>query len=75
MSGQDYSQEAYRASVQFDDMAKTAEEQWRDEQASGFKYTHIDRVSHALNEIQIPIEQLINIVESKLSQIRQIATQ
>lgn len=73
MAGKDYSQEAYQTMVRFEEMAKLAEEHWQDVQATSFKYTHTERVNKALVDMQLQIEHIIDLVDSKLDEIKQIS--
>lgn len=59
--------------VKFDDATKWSEEHWHDDQATSFKYTHVERVSKALSDMQLDIEHIIDLVDSRLEKIRSAA--
>jgi len=73
MAGKDYSEEAHQISKRFDELSISSKEQWQDEQANRFGYTHLEPIRHALSEMQLPIEQIVDIVDTKLQEIRNIA--
>ncbi|MDE6278277.1 MAG: hypothetical protein K2M06_09260 [Muribaculaceae bacterium] len=73
MPGKDYSEQAYHISMQLDDLVKASKENWQDEQAKRFGYNHIEPISTALREIQLPIEKIIDLVDTKLHEIQKIA--
>lgn len=73
MPGKDYSEQAYAISQQFEDLANSTKESWQDEQATRFGYDHIEPISKALREIQLPIESIVDTLDSKLNEIRSIA--
>lgn len=75
MAGKNYSEEAYQIRRQFDELASSTQEQWQDEQARKFRYEHIDRMSNALSDIQLPIEYIVDLVDKKLNEIRSIANE
>lgn len=75
MAGKDYSEQAYQISKQFEDLATSSKESWRDEQATRFGYNHVEPISKALREIQLPIEKIVDLVDTKLNEIRNIANQ
>lgn len=75
MAGKNYSEEAYQIRRQFDELASSNQEQWQDEQARKFRYEHIDRMSKALYDIELPIESIVDLVDKKLNEIRSIANE
>lgn len=73
MAGKDYSEEAYHIGRQFDDLAASSHDSWQDEQADKFGYDHIEPIRKALIDIQLPIESIIDLVDTKLNEIQSIA--
>lgn len=73
MPGKDYSQQAYQISQQFEDLAKSSKESWKDEQATRFGYEYLDPISKALRDIQLPIEKIVDLVDTKLREIQSLA--
>lgn len=75
MPGKDFSDEAYQISKQFEDLITSSKDNWQDEQATRFGYNHVEPISKALREIQLPIEKIVDLVDTKLNEIRNIANQ
>lgn len=73
MAGKDYSEQAYHISKQFEDLTTASKDSWQDEQATRFGYDHVEPISKALREMQLPIESVIDIVDTKLHEIQSIA--
>lgn len=73
MNGKDYSEEAYHIALRFDDLMASVEKEWRDDQAKRFDYDHAEPIRKALSDIRLPIESIVDLVESKLDEIRSIA--
>lgn len=73
MAGKDYSEQAYQISKQFEDITTSSKDSWRDEQATRFGYDHVEPISKALREIQLPIEKIVDLVDTKLHEIQSIA--
>lgn len=73
MAGKDFSEQAYHISKQFEDLVASSKDSWQDEQAARFGYDHVEPISKALREIQLPIESIVNIVETKLKEIQSYA--
>ncbi len=74
MSGNDYSQQANYIYRQFDDLTTSTKEGWKDDQATKFEYNYIEPVRKALSDMQISIEYVVNVLDSKLNEIRGIAS-
>lgn len=75
MAGKDFSEEAYQISKQFEDLTASSKDSWQDEQATRFGYSHVEPISKALREMQLPIEKIVDLVDTKLNEIRNIANQ
>ena len=75
MAGKDYSEQAYHISKQFEDLTTSSKDSWRDEQATRFGYEYVEPISKALREMQLPIESIVDLVDTKLHEIRNIANQ
>lgn len=75
MPGKDFSDEAYQISKQFEDLITSSKDNWQDEQATRFGYNHVEPISKALREIQLPIEKIVDLLDTKLNEIRNIANQ
>lgn len=73
MAGKDYSDEAYQISMQFDDLTTSSKDSWQDEQATRFGYSYVEPISNALREMQLPIEKIVDLVDTKLNEIQSIA--
>ncbi len=73
MAGRQYAEEAYRIRLEFEDMASSVQEQWKDDQANRFKYGHLEEIDRALLGIELPIEKIVDLVDSKLEEIRNIS--
>ncbi len=73
MAGKDYSEQAYHISKQFEDLTTSSKDSWQDVQATRFGYDHIEPISKALREIQLPIEKIVDLVDTKLHEIQSIA--
>lgn len=75
MAGKDFSEEAYQISKQFEDLTTSSKDSWQDEQATRFGHSHVEPISKALREMQLPIEKIVDLVDTKLNEIRNIANQ
>lgn len=75
MPGKDYSEKAYQISRQFEDLIASSKDSWQDEQAERFGYNHVEPISNTLREIQLPIEHIVDFVDSKLREIQNIANE
>lgn len=73
MAGKEFSDEAYEISRQFEELVESAYQQWQDDQAKKFGYEHIDPVRRALSGIQLPVEAIVDFLDSRLNEIRGIA--
>lgn len=73
MAGKDFSDEAYHISRQFEDLIASSKKEWQDEQAGKFGYDYVEPIRKALSDIQLPIESIIDLVDSKLNEIQNIA--
>ncbi len=73
MPDKDYSEQAYQISKQFEDLITGSKDNWQDEQATRFGYDHVEPISQTLREIQLPIERIVAIVDTKLHEIQSIA--
>ncbi|MBD5211442.1 MAG: hypothetical protein HDS77_09340 [Bacteroidales bacterium] len=73
MAGKDYSAEAYQISKQLEDLTTSSKDSWQDEQATRFGYDHIEPISKALREMQLPIEKIVDFVDTKLREIQSYA--
>ena len=67
MAGKDFSDEAYHISRQFEDLIVSSKGHWQDEQADKFGYDYAEPIRKALSDIQLPIESIIDLVDSKLN--------
>lgn len=72
MAGKDYSEQAYAISRRFDELANLTDLDWKDEQAQRFDHNHVEPVRNALSEIQLPIEHIVDFVDAKLNEIKNI---
>ena len=70
MAGKDYSEQAYYISKQFDDLIASSKDSWQDEQATRFGYDHVEPIRKTLSEMQLPIETIVDIVDTKLREIQ-----
>ncbi len=75
MAGKDYSDEAYHIARQFDELVSSTDGYWQDEQATKFGYDHVEPIRKALSDIQLPIESIIDVLDTKLNEIRNIANE
>lgn len=75
MVGKDYSEQAYHIQLQFDELTSSIKQDWRDDQATKFVYEHVDPMRKAFSDIQIPIEYVVDILDTKLNEIRSIANE
>ncbi len=73
MAGKEYSDKAYQIRRQFEDLTTASKDNWQDEQAVRFGYDHAEPIRKALSDIEVPIESIIDLVNSKLSEIQRIA--
>ena len=73
MAGKNYSEQAYHISRQFEDLTTSSKDSWQDEQATRFSSDHVEPISKALREIQLPIEKIVDLVDTKLHEIQAIA--
>lgn len=73
MAGKDYSEQAYHISKQFEDLTTSSKDSWKDVQATRFGYDHVEPISKALREMQLPIEKIVDLVDTKLHEIQSIA--
>lgn len=73
MAGKDYSDQAYHISRQFEDLTMSSKNSWQDEQATKFGYDYVEPIMKALSDIQLPIETIVDLVDSKLNEIQNIA--
>lgn len=73
MAGKDYSEQAYHISKQFEDLTTSSKDSWQDVQATRFGYDHVEPISKALREMQLPIEKIVDLVDTKLHEIQSIA--
>lgn len=73
MPGKDYSDQAYHISKQFEDLTASSKNSWQDEQATRFGYDHVEPISKALREMQLPIEHIVDLVDTKLKEIQRYA--
>lgn len=73
MAGKDYSDEAYQIYRQFEDLIVSSKNEWQDEQAVKFGYDYVEPIQKALSDIQLPVESIIDLVDSKLNEIQSIA--
>lgn len=73
MPGKDYSEQAYHISKQFEDLTISSKDSWQDEQATRFGYYHVEPISRALREMQLPIEKIVDLLDTKLHEIKNIA--
>lgn len=73
MPGKDFSEQAYHISKQFEDLSTYSKDSWQDDQATRFSYNHIEPISKVLREMQLPIEHIVDLVETKLHEIQSIA--
>ena len=73
MAGKDYSAEAYQISKQLEDLTTSSKDSWQDEQATRFGYDHIEPISKALREMQLPIEKIVDFVDTRLREIQSYA--
>lgn len=73
MPGKDYSEQAYQISMQFEDLTMSSKDSWQDDQAARFGYDHVEPISKALREMQLPIEKIVDFVDTKLHEIQSIA--
>ena len=74
MAGKDYSQQANLLCKQFEDLANSSKKDWQDDQAKRFEYDHVEPVRKALSDMQISIEQVVDVLDTKLNEIRGIAS-
>lgn len=70
MPGKDYSEQAYQISKQFEDLTMASKTSWQDDQANRFGYDYIEPISKALREMQLPIEKIVDLVDTKLREIQ-----
>lgn len=75
MAGKEYSEEAYHIRMQFDELTSSIKQDWRDDQATKFDYDHVEPMQKALSDIQTPIEHVVDILDTKLNEIRSIANE
>lgn len=73
MPGKDYSEQAYHICKRFEDLTESSNDNWQDEQATRFRYGHVEPISKALREMQLPIERIVDLVDTKLQEIQSIA--
>lgn len=73
MPGKEYSEEAYRIRQQFDGVVNVSKQWWQDNQAIRFGYDFIDPITQSLQEMQLPIEIVVDEVEQRLQKIQEIA--
>lgn len=73
MAGKEYSEEAYHIRMQFDELTSSIKQDWRDGQSTKFAYDHVVPMQKALSDIQSPIESVVDILNTKLNEIRNIA--
>ncbi len=73
MPGKDYSEQAYHISRQFEDLTISSKDSWQDEQATRFGYDHVEPISKALRDMQLPIEIIVDFLDTKLQEIQSIA--
>lgn len=73
MPGKDYSQQAYNIRKQFEDLITSSKDSWQDEQATRFGYDHAEPIRKALSDMELPIESIVDLVESKLREIQSYA--
>lgn len=74
MSGKDYSQQAYYICQQFEALVSSSEEGWKDEHGKKFGYDHVEPIRKALSDMQLSIECVVDVLDSKLNEIRGIAS-
>lgn len=70
MPGKDYSEQAYHIRKQFEDLINSSKDTWQDEQATRFAYDHAEPIRKALSDMELPIETVVDIVETKLKEIQ-----
>ncbi len=73
MAGKDYSEQAYHISKQFEDLTTSSKDSWQDEQATRFSYDYVEPIRKALSDMQLPIESIVDLVDTKLNEIKSIA--
>lgn len=73
MAGKDYSEQAYHISRQFEDLTTASKNSWKDKQAVSFGYDYVDPICKALSDMQLPIESIVDLVDTKLDEIKAIA--
>lgn len=73
MAGKDYSEQAYHICKQFEDLTTSSKDSWQDEQATRFGYDYVEPIRKALSDMQLPIESIVDLVDTKLNEIKSIA--
>ncbi len=73
MAGKDYSEQAYHICKQFEDLITSSKDSWQDEQATRFGYDYVEPIRKALSDMQLPIESTVDLVDTKLNEIKSIA--
>lgn len=73
MPGKDFSEKAYQISKQFEDLSTSSKDNWQDDQATRFGYDYVEPISIALCEMQLPIEKIVDLVDTKLREIQSYA--
>lgn len=73
MPGKDYSEQAYQIRKQFEDLINSSKDTWKDEQAARFGYDHAEPIQKALTDMELPIENIVDLVETKLKEIQSYA--
>lgn len=72
MAGNDFSEHAYHISRQLEDLIASSKDSWQDEQATRFGYDYVEPIRKALSDMQLPIESIIDLMDSKLNEIQSI---
>lgn len=73
MAGKEFSDEAYEISRHFDGLVESAYQEWQDDQAKKFVYDHIEPMRKALSDMQLPVEAIVDFLDSRLKEMRGIA--
>ncbi len=73
MAGKDFSEQAYHIGKQFEDLIASSRDSWQDDQATSFVYDYVEPIRKALSDMQLPIESIIDLMDSKLNEIQSMA--
>lgn len=72
MAGKNFSEQAYHISKQLEDLIASSKDSWQDEQSTRFGYDYVEPIRKALSDMQLPIESIIDLIDSKLHEIQSI---